>query len=317
MHRPQSRRRFMQLGAALSLAACMPRRSFAQDTARPRVAVIFPQMREPYRTVFRSIAEGIAAASAYSDAYEITANEDIAALEQRLASRSPDAVILLGKRGLDLSHTMKIDARRIVGAVFAQPEDIAEGVSVVSLAPSPRLLFAKLRELAPRVRRIHVIYGADSNDWLIDRARHDAAATGYELVAQYTNNIREGANAYRQLLATMRSPEDALWLLQASPFIDEVAILQLVLRTAWERNFIVFSSNPSHVPKGALFALFPNDVALGGQLAAVASAAPTAATRLQPLEQLNTAINIRTADHLGLGLDARNPGFDMVFPNQR
>ncbi len=176
-------------------------------------------------------------------------------------------MVLLGKRGLDLSSRIESPERRVVGAVFATPDDIAAGVSATSLAPAPRMLFTKLRELAPAVKRIHVIYGADDNDWLIELARADAAKLGYELLPLRKESIREGASAYRELLKQIESPQDAIWLLQASPFLDENSVLQMVLRAAWDRNLVVFSSNPSHVPKGALFALFPDNNAMGRHLA--------------------------------------------------
>ncbi len=316
MYRLRLHRHLLLLCAALLAAAAIALPVLANEAPLPHVAVIYPQVREPYRAVFRSISEGIAAASARSAVHELAPGEDLSAIERQLAGQPLDAVILLGKRGLDLSAQLGNNTRRIVGAVFAQPGEIAPGVSVISLAPAPRMLFARLRELAPAVQRIHVIHGVDVNDWLIERAKQDAAAAGYELVAQRMDSIRDGANAYRELLPRMRSPQDALWLLQASPFLDEASVLQMVLRAAWDRNLVIFSSNPSHVPKGALFALFPNDNELGRRLAREAAAAPTPAARLQPLEQLHTAINIRTADHLGLGLDARDPRFDMVFPSR-
>jgi putative ABC transport system substrate-binding protein len=70
------------------------------------------------------------------------------------------------------------------------------------------------------------------------------------------------------------------------------------------------------VPKGALFALFPDNNAMGRRLAQLLREPAPAAARLLPLEQLDTAINIRTADHLGLGLSAADARFDMVFPNR-
>jgi putative tryptophan/tyrosine transport system substrate-binding protein len=283
----------------------------------PRIAVVYPQVRDPYRAVFRAIVDGVNAETPQGAAVlEIAPEESIEAVSARLAQQKFDAVVLLGKRGLDLSSRIESPERRIVGAVFAKPDDIGAGVNAISLAPAPRMLFTKLRELAPAVKRIHVIYGADDNDWLIDLARSDAAELGYELLPLHKESIREGASAYRELLQQIESPQDAIWLLQASPFLDENSVLQMVLRAAWDRNLVVFSSNPSHVPKGALFALFPDNNAMGRHLAQQLRKPASASARLLPLEQLDTAINIRTADHLGLGLSAGDARFDMVFPNR-
>jgi len=318
MRRRTFARRSLGVLCAAALAAILPAvPALAADSAAPRVAVVYPQVRDPYRAVFRAIVDGINAETAQgAEVFEIAPEETIEAVTARLAERQLDAVVLLGKRGLDLSKLIESPERRVVGAVFAKPGDIAAGVSATSLAPAPRMLFSKLRELAPAVKRIHVIYGADDNDWLIELARSDAANLGYELVPQRKESIREGASAYRELLKQVESPQDAIWLLQASPFLDENSVLQMVLRAAWDRNLVVFSSNPSHVPKGALFALFPDNNAMGRHLAQQLRKPASPSARLLPLEQLDTAINIRTADHLGLGLNAGDARFDMVFPNR-
>ncbi len=311
-------RRSLGVLCAAALAAILPTvPALGAGSTAARVAVVYPQVRDPYRAVFRAIVDGINAETTQgAEVFEIAPEETIEAVTARLAERQLDAVVLLGKRGLDLSNHIESPERRVVGAVFAKPGDIAAGVSATSLAPAPRMLFTKLRELAPAVKRIHVIYGADENDWLIELARGDAAKLGYELVPLRKESIREGASAYRELLKQVESPQDAIWLLQASPFLDENSVLQMVLRAAWDRNLVVFSSNPSHVPKGALFALFPDNNAMGRHLAQQLLGPASPSARLLPLEQLDTAINIRTADHLGLGLSAGDARFDMVFPNR-
>ena len=318
MRRRTFARRSLGMLCAAVLAVAVPAAvAPAAESATPRVAVVYPQVRDPYRAVFRAIVDGVSAEIPQgTEVFEVPPEESAEAVSTRLAQQKFDAVVLLGKRGLDLSNHIESPERRVVGAVFAKPGDIAAGVSATSLAPAPRMLFTKLRELAPAVKRIYVIYGADENDWLIELARGDAAKLGYELVPLRKESIREGASAYRELLKQVQSPQDAIWLLQASPFLDENSVLQMVLRAAWDRNLVVFSSNPSHVPKGALFALFPDNNAMGRHLAQQLLGPASPSARLLPLEQLDTAINIRTADHLGLGLSAGDARFDMVFPNR-
>lgn len=281
-----------------------------------RVAVIYPQVREPYRSVFRDIVKGMESALPGSIAdLEVQPERTAQQLSADLRAQQVGAVVLLGKHGLNLSGALDPSLQRVVGAVLAGPDEVPPAVRATSLAPSPRKLFEKLHELAPGVRTIHVIYGADGNDWLIAHAREAADALGYRFDAIRKDNIKEGANAYRTLL-TQSGPTDAVWLLQASAFLEESSVLQMILRTAWDRNVVVFSSNGSHVPKGALFALFPDNAAMGAHLARLAAGDPAQAPGLQPLEQLNTAINIRTADHLGLGLNAGDSRFNMVFPSR-
>lgn len=308
--------------AALLLASALPAFAASAADASPapqmRIAVIYPQVREPFRSVFRAIADGVVAENpGPTEVFEVETDNNAQAISARLLASQAGAAVLLGKYGLTLSRSIDPSLNRVVGAVFAAPDELPEGVYATSLAPSPGSLFGKLRELAPAVQRISVIYGADSNDWLIELALTEVAASGHTLTPIQKENIRDGASAYRTLLEQLKPPLDALWLPQASPFLNEKSVLQMILRAAWDRNIVVFSSNPSHVPKGALFALFPDNMEMGRHLARVAAeSGPRSGPRVEALEQLNTAINIRTADHLGLGLNAADERFDMVFPSR-
>jgi len=305
------------LSVGFQIAAAQPS---AEEVSRPpqRLAVVYPEVREPFRSVFRSIVQGVEAEVPMPvTSIEISGDQPAASVAERLREREIRSVILLGKRGLDISAELDPDLHKVVGAVFASPEIIPAGVEAISLAPAPRRLFAFLRDLAPSVEQITVIHGADENRWLIQMGSDAAEELGYRLVAIEVDSIREAANAYRDLLERSRSGKDAIWLLQASSFLDESSVLQMILREAWNRNLIIFSSNPSHVPKGALFSLFPDNEMMGRDLARLAAKNPGAQTTLQPVEALQTAVNVRTADHLGLGLGASaRQRFDMVFPNR-
>ena len=99
--------------------------------------------------------------------------------------------------------------------------------------------------------------------------------------------------------------------------MDERAILPLTLRESWNRNIAVFSSNPSHVPRGVLFSLYPDNRAMGRTLAAMAVEEGNGAASIEPLGDLRVAVNLRTAEHLGLDLSSRQRReFDLVFPPQ-
>jgi putative ABC transport system substrate-binding protein len=85
----------------------------------------------------------------------------------------------------------------------------------------------------------------------------------------------------------------------------------------------VFSSNVAHVRRGALFSLYPDNLELGRFLGSSAqtligsNVGPTAAPRgLQALRQVLTAVNTRTAEHLGLDLRASGQRIHLVLPEQ-
>jgi len=67
----------------------------------------------------------------------------------------------------------------------------------------------------------------------------------------------------------------------------------------------------------ALFALYPNNLELGHSLASSAMAAMGAShpsRGVLPLKEVLVAVNLRTANHLGIQLGARAQSFDLVFP---
>ena len=102
------------------------------------------------------------------------------------------------------------------------------------------------------------------------------------------------------------------------PRVDEGTILPLVLKESWSRSVPIFSSSFLHVKKGALFALYPNNVELGRNLANSAMGALTGEARkrgVAPLREVHIAVNLRTASHIGLNIGYQQQrGFDFVFP---
>ena len=281
------------------------------------VSVIYPSVREPYRAAFVAIVGGIEAElGARAKVAEVDPSESPTAVETRIREAKAGRVLLLGKYGLDIAQALGTPEDRVVGAVLARPSEVPAGIRGISMVPAPASLFAKLAELAPTVKRVSVVHGSDNNDWLIELASAAAQKQGLALETVRRDTLRDGANAYRDLLGRMDPATDALWLPQGSPFLAESSVLQMILRTAWDRNIIVFSSNVAHVPKGALFALFPDNTEMGRALGRLAAGPPSPGAGLNVLEQLDTAINIRTANHLGLGVNAGDKRFDMVFPSR-
>ncbi len=281
------------------------------------VSIIYPVAREPYRAAFLAIVSGIEAElGKRAKITEAAPSEGAPQIAARVEAQSAERVVLLGKYGLDIAQALQAPTDRVVGAVLARPAEVATGIRGISMVPSPARLFAKLREIAPTVKQVSVVHGTDNNDWLIALAGTAAAAEGLQLETVRRETLRDGANAYRELLARMDPSTQALWLPQGSPFLAESSVLQMILRTAWDRNIVVFSSNVSHVPKGALFALFPDNIEMGRALGRLAAGPPEDGAGMEVLEQLDTAINIRTANHLGLGVSAGDKRFDMIFPSR-
>lgn len=283
------------------------------------IAVIYPDIGEPYRSVFAKIIEGVETqARSRVPAFAVgnaTSSQEIASELRRQDIR---VVIALGRNGLKLATGLEAGVGVIAGGVLSVPEAEARNISVFSLAPDPALLFARLRALVPSARRVHVVYDARQNAWLLRLAKEAANIQGLELVAYDAQDLKTALRIYQDIFANADSKRDALWLPQDSVTVDESAVLPLVLQEAWARNLTVFSSSVVHVKRGALFSLYPNNAGIGHSLGTAAQGylAGQVARGVTPLRTVLLAVNVRTAQHLGVEMGGRQAVPDMVFPEQ-
>ncbi|MBW7860970.1 MAG: hypothetical protein H3C33_07705 [Rhodocyclaceae bacterium] len=280
------------------------------------IAVLYPDIGEPYRSVFTTIIEGIEnEARSKVVRFAIGTSFDPQQLSDELKRQDVRVVIALGRNGLRAANALDRGIGVVAGGIVSAPEDEVSRATVLSLAPDPALLFARLKEVSPQSRRVFVVYEPDQNEWLIRLARTAAQALGIELVTREARDIKAAAEHYRRFFAEADPRRDALWLPQDSITANESTILPLVLQESWTKGVAVFSSSAPHVQRGVLFALYPNNTELGRKLAASAlktAAGARAPETVLPLRDVLAAFNTRTARRLGL--DAAERGFDLIFP---
>ena len=285
------------------------------------IAVLYPDIGEPYRSVFSKIIEGIEEnAQTRVASYAVGNNFNAEAISGELRRRDIRVVIALGRNGLRAASALDKDIGIVAGGVVSVPEAEARSNAILSLAPDPALLFGQLKSLSPKTHRVHVVFDPRQNGWLIKLAKEAARSLGLELLAHEAGDLKSALAIYQAIFAGADARRDALWLPQDSATVDESLVLPLVLQESWNRNIPVFSSNVSHVKRGALFALYPDNVELGRSLAAsaigVASGQP-AARGVLPLRSVLTAFNTRTASHLGLAPSAaQQRSFSLLFPER-
>lgn len=289
------------------------------DGGNGTIAVVFPDIGEPYRSVFEQIIKGIEdGASTPIRIYALRQNADQAELVESLKRNGTRGVIALGRQGMRTAVALDLDIPLVVGGVLAVPPNDSSGVTGISLTPEPGLLFGHLKNMIPGVRRVTVIYSTQQNDWLIRTAKEAARAHGLELNALEARDLAGAARLYEIALAASEGKREAIWLPHDTITVDEATILPLVLRESWNRGIPVFSSNFLHAKRGALFALYPDNVELGKSLAGAAQSAIGGDIRkrgMQPLREVRLAVNLRTANHLGLQISYQQQrSFDMTFP---
>jgi len=281
------------------------------------IAVVYPNAEEPFRSAFVAMIQGIEERTKLKvRSYPVDPKVDTAELNAALKRNGTKVVIALGRQGLNATAGLDREIAVLAGGVLLLSE--AENVMGISMTPDPAMLFSKLHLLLPELKRVIVVYNPQKSEWLIKLAREAAKAQGLELQVHVAGDMGRAAQLYPQVFAAADSRHDAVWLPHDSTTVEESTILPLVLRESWNSGVPLFSSNALHVKKGALFAMLPDNVELGHTLAASAMGVLAGDVRrrpLVPLRELQTAINIRTASHIGLNLGAlQQRSFDYVYP---
>lgn len=303
---------FLLLQSKLSLAAEL------------HIAIIYPVVEKPYSTVFEQIIDGVVEQS-HSDVSQYGLDEinteQTAALQEWLALQQPDVVIALGRRGIEGVRRLELTVPVVFSGVLYASKSTANQSHGISLTPDPALLFNQLKRLSPKTKRIFVVYNPTRYQWLIDLAKKEANSAGLTLIAEIADSLRESAKLHRNILRNANNTTDSLWLLQDPGIVATNTILPMILKESWNKKLLVFSSNPGDVPRGALFSYYSDNKALGHNLARLAASALNSdynsSYSIAPLTSALSAINIRTAGHIGLQIPFEEQRkFSLVFPRK-
>ena len=285
-----------------------------------QIAVIYPDIGEPYRQIFTEIISGIEdKVGAPVASYPVRADTNISVLKTSLNLQNTKVVIALGQQGMKTAELLNNHIRIVVGGVLSVAENGLHGQPVISLTPDPAQLFSRMKALMPSVKRVLVVYNPGFNSWLMKLAKDAARAQGLELVTYEAQDLRKAVGYYQQIFSKADSHSDVLWLPQDPTTVEESLILPLVLQESWNNGLAVFSSNFSYVRRGVLFSLYPDNVGLGKSLAGLAqgilSSGDYGKHGLMPLRDVQSAVNSRTAKHLGLNPN-RLKSFNTILPDQ-
>jgi len=289
-----------------------PHPAFAEN----QTTVIYPELSSPYKDVFDTILSGIAENSTNEiEAYPLAKDFQLSDLEQSLKERKPKGIISLGRRGYLAVKQLEPNIPAVVGALSIVPN----GVSGISLSADPEQLFDRLKTLVPNCNRIFVVYSPQNSGWFIPLAEQAAQQRDLLLLSYPANDLREAMLQYRKLLEESKNDSDAIWLPLDKVTVNDDVVLPLLLKKAWDKNLAIISNKPAHAKRGALLAMYPDNYGLGTELAQLLSQITEEPLQPQviPLRQLNLAVNLRTAAHLGLNFSLQQQEeFTLTFPSR-
>lgn len=281
--------------------------SAAWAVAAADVLAVVPDVREPYRSVLYQMLDGIRKTASVR-LVQLPAGETSASL---LTVTDERVVIALGSTAVQAAESSSTRLPMVTGAVVTptgQPP-----LPGISLESDPGALFEQLISLRPGILTVHWLYRPARSGWLLENAQAAARKYKLELDAVATDDARTSAQRYQEILNRADSATEAVWLSQDPALVGEDSTLPDILNRAWANNIVVFSGSLQHVAHGVLFALFPDNEAMGSNLAKLAlEHAGGAPARFEPNRGLRRAVNRRTAEHLNIRLE---PGdYDLVLP---
>ncbi len=262
------------------------------------LTVVYPQVKAPYDEIFKQIIQGIEYQQQGNlQLVALDANSQLQQIAVDIAKDPGTSVIALGKSGYQVARQIQRTNPVVVGALPLQ----SSGLAGISLLTDPKVLLESLKMLAPSVRKVYVVY-SESSRWLIQTAIEQAANYDIEIVAEQVTDLKAALSRYQDLLTTLDPATSALWLPLDSITANEQVILPKVLEIAWERNIVLFSSKPEHAKRGVLFSTFPDHFELGRELVIKLQQLQMGKVpaTLVPLRQVQLAVNLRTAAHLGM-----------------
>ena len=222
---------------------------------------------------------------------------------QSIRAGHPDLVLAVGLKAA-LTAKLEIPDLPVVFCLVLNPELHglpAGNMTGILMQVSPNQQLERIKTVAPRARRIGVLYDERHQASAISAAKHQARIMGLQLIGSAVTNREEVAGALTSLLPQI----DLLWLLPDHTVITEKS-LPFLLASTFDAKIPLFGFSSTLVQRGALGALIIEPLDAGtqaGRMAAAILRDPAAGgMRMAQPDRPKLVLNLNTAEHLGLTL---------------
>lgn len=294
--------------SAVLATVCLSARAADRSAEPSQLVVVYPQVRQPFSKVYETIAEG--AEKGFGAAIKLMELGSDGGSE--IDQLDSEIVIALGGRPVKLLLGRQLSHPLIVGAVSVN----INGVNGLTMVPDPAAVATRLQVLVPSAKNIYVVDRPSGTVTNLVAAKSALEALGLNLVVRQAADVRDAANVYRELVKTL-DDDDSVWILPGDRFVNN-ALLSILLEASWKSDFVVFSSNPTHVKRGALFSVYPDNFKMGirlGEIARGRAQGNEQPAAMEPLRNVFVTVNERTSNHLGITLtDDIRKHIDLVLP---
>lgn len=286
-----------------------------QAAGNGRILVLYPDLPEPERTLFRTLRESFATAASAAGLtavdYPVAATPLVTNLAPLISAQRPAAILALGRAAIAAAEQAHLSIPILAAA--AEIPVPTPGLGGISLIANPRRVFSTLKEITPDIQAVSVVLQPERFAWLRPHMDQAAHALSLRLTVYEAETMARAADQYLSILTGGNPRVDSLWLLDQNNFLTPDTLPRLI-EEAWARDFVVFSSVLEHVNEGALFAHYLNPRGLGVRLARLAERAGQHTTPIMLDDAPARAINLRTARHLSSIVDLRKvTDFDLIL----
>jgi putative ABC transport system substrate-binding protein len=279
--------------------------------AAPVVAVVKSGAPAPFERATKAITAALGASPLQPEVLTFDLEGDEAKggeVFERVRRAKPSLIITVGSLAT-AAALAETTTEPIVFSMVLYPEQSGftgagrTRVTGASLDIPPDVQFAWVRRLLPSARRLGVVYHPPETGKVVAAARAAAAKHGFTLVARAIEERDDPVAAFRALMEDV----DVVWSVADGHVFTPQATPALILASLRRRVPLVGLST-AQVRAGALAALYSDYDDVGAQTAALAlkvlqGEAPTSLPVTTP-RHIGLALNLRTADHLGLELPA-------------
>lgn len=265
-----------------------------------QIGVIYPKLQYPYSRVFDELLLGIEAEAPGQTIVTLDAIFPPARVKHWIAENKITSVIALGIPVYELSDFLPATVRLIQGGLLKSSDPRLAEVVGISLDPAPQRSLALLAQIAPKVRHVTVVYRSEQWAGYIQQAQDTGKSVDITVEGIQVRDLWGAAKAYRRLLLSPSGAARALWLVPDAEIMDGF-LFDSILKMAWETEWVVISNTLAHVARGAFLSFYPDNRAIGRDLARLARAKSDAIKPgIVDSSRVSIAVNWRTARHLGI-----------------
>lgn len=272
------------------------------DASAQGIAVIKSHDIEPFN---QAVAGFVAACSNDIDEYDLRGSSGSGKrVIASMIARKPRLVLAIGSLAAQIVR-QRVQNVPIVYSMVPNPRKHGlhgENIVGISLDIPLETQFATYKSLVPTLKALGVIYDPKKTGPLIREAQVAAAKIGLKLVASPATSRKAVPAAMRNIVGKI----DALWMVPDDTVITPESF-KFLLVTAFENQLPFLAVSDIFVKVGAFASLSPDYDAVGRQACQLVRQVENGRVNLTkdnmfPPDKVNVAINLKTANKIGLTL---------------